>query len=193
VGEAFGRGSTPGWRVEGRDPLAAAVEDPHRRGVRVGVAGVERGEDGEAAPDRAQLVIAADEVVERAERPAAGEERSPDMPSCSAIRGTSGRRPFLRGWRGRRARPCSCGARSRPRSASPCRTTRPRSTGWGAAVSKDELQPGDLVFFRGLGHMGMYIGGGSFIHAPRTGDVVKISSLYESYYVANWAAARRVL
>jgi cell wall-associated NlpC family hydrolase len=65
--------------------------------------------------------------------------------------------------------------------------------GLGAAVSKDELQPGDLVFFRGLGHMGMYIGGGSFIHAPRTGDVVKISSLAESYYVANWVGARRVL
>mgnify|MGYP000073565608 CR=1 FL=1 len=63
----------------------------------------------------------------------------------------------------------------------------------GTAVSKDQLQAGDLVFFRGLGHMGMYIGGGNFIHAPRTGDVVKISSLSESYYVANWVGARRVL
>ncbi len=63
----------------------------------------------------------------------------------------------------------------------------------GVPVSKDQLQPGDLVFFRGLGHMGMYIGGGNFIHAPRTGDVVKISSLSESYYVANWVGARRVL
>ncbi|MFO7571075.1 MAG: NlpC/P60 family protein [Gaiellaceae bacterium] len=65
--------------------------------------------------------------------------------------------------------------------------------GMGTAVSRDQLQPGDLVFFRGLGHMGMYIGGGNFIHAPRTGDVVKISSLSESYYVANWVGARRVL
>lgn len=63
----------------------------------------------------------------------------------------------------------------------------------GVAVPKDQLQPGDLVFFRNLGHMGMYIGGGNFIHAPRTGDVVKISSLSESYYVANWVGARRVL
>ena len=63
----------------------------------------------------------------------------------------------------------------------------------GVPVSRDQLQPGDLVFFRGLGHMGMYIGGGNFIHAPRTGDVVKISSLSESYYVANWVGARRVL
>ena len=65
--------------------------------------------------------------------------------------------------------------------------------GMGTPVSRDQLQPGDLVFFRGLGHMGMYIGGGNMIHAPRTGDVVKISSLSDSYYVANWVGARRVL
>lgn len=65
--------------------------------------------------------------------------------------------------------------------------------GMGFPVSKEELQPGDLVFFRGLGHMGMYIGGGNFIHAPRTGDVVKISPLSDPYYVANWVGARRVL
>ena len=47
----------------------------------------------------------------------------------------------------------------------------------GTPVSRPELQPGDLVFFHGLGHMGIYIGGGNFIHAPRTGDVVKISSI----------------
>jgi cell wall-associated NlpC family hydrolase len=65
--------------------------------------------------------------------------------------------------------------------------------GMGVPVSKDQLESGDLVFFRGLGHMGMYIGGGNFIHAPHTGDVVKISSLSESYYVSNWVGARRVL
>ena len=63
----------------------------------------------------------------------------------------------------------------------------------GVPVSRDQLQPGDLVFFRGLGHMGMYIGGGNFIHAPHTGDVVKISPLSDPYYVANWVGARRVL
>lgn len=63
----------------------------------------------------------------------------------------------------------------------------------GVPVSKDQLQPGDLVFFRGLGHMGMYIGGGNMIHAPHTGDVVKISPLSDPYYVANWVGARRVL
>lgn len=45
-------------------------------------------------------------------------------------------------------------------------------------VPLDQLQPGDLVFFNvNLGHMGMYIGNGQYVHAPRTGDVVKISPL----------------
>lgn len=45
-------------------------------------------------------------------------------------------------------------------------------------VDADELQPGDLVFFNvDLGHMGMYIGNDQIVQAPRSGDVVKISSL----------------
>ena len=48
----------------------------------------------------------------------------------------------------------------------------------GVRVPAEQLLPGDLVFFRSdLGHMGMYIGGGQYIHAPQTGDVVKISSM----------------
>jgi peptidoglycan DL-endopeptidase CwlO len=57
--------------------------------------------------------------------------------------------------------------------------------GMGTPVPESSLEPGDLVFFYGLGHVGMYVGGGSFIHAPHTGDVVKISSMadYQSAYV----------
>jgi peptidoglycan DL-endopeptidase CwlO len=44
-------------------------------------------------------------------------------------------------------------------------------------VSESDLQPGDLVFFDGLGHVGIYIGGGEMIHAPHTGTVVQISTL----------------
>jgi peptidoglycan DL-endopeptidase CwlO len=62
----------------------------------------------------------------------------------------------------------------------------------GVAVSRDQLEPGDLVFFNGLGHVGIYIGGGQFIHAPHTGDVVKISSLSDSWYAATYVGARRV-
>lgn len=40
-----------------------------------------------------------------------------------------------------------------------------------------QLQVGDLVFYRGLGHMGIYIGGGQYVNAPQTGDVVKVSSM----------------
>ena len=61
----------------------------------------------------------------------------------------------------------------------------------GVPVSRSDLQPGDLVFFDGLGHVGIYIGGGQFIHAPHTGDVVKISSL-SGYYAAAFYTARRI-
>jgi peptidoglycan DL-endopeptidase CwlO len=47
----------------------------------------------------------------------------------------------------------------------------------GTHISESDLQPGDLVFFNGLGHVGIYIGGGQYVHAPHTGDVVKVSSL----------------
>jgi len=62
----------------------------------------------------------------------------------------------------------------------------------GTPVSRDQLEPGDLVFFDGLGHVGIYIGGGQFIHAPHTGDVVKISSLSDSWYAATYVGARRL-
>jgi cell wall-associated NlpC family hydrolase len=63
---------------------------------------------------------------------------------------------------------------------------------YGTPVSQDELQPGDLVFFDGLGHVGIYIGGGQFVHSPHTGDVVKISSLSDSWYAATYFGARRL-
>ena len=64
---------------------------------------------------------------------------------------------------------------------------------YGTPVSRDQLEPGDLVFFDGLGHVGIYIGGGEFVHAPHTGDVVKISSLNDSWYAATYVGARRIL
>jgi cell wall-associated NlpC family hydrolase len=64
--------------------------------------------------------------------------------------------------------------------------------GYGTSVSKSDLQPGDLVFFNGLGHNGIYIGGGQFVHSPHTGDVVKISSLGDSWYASTWYGAKRL-
>jgi cell wall-associated NlpC family hydrolase len=63
----------------------------------------------------------------------------------------------------------------------------------GVPVSRDQLQPGDLVFFDGLGHVGIYIGGDQFVHAPHTGDVVKVSSMGESWYASSYVGARRIL
>jgi len=64
--------------------------------------------------------------------------------------------------------------------------------GYGAAVPREALQSGDLVFFNGLGHVGIYIGGGQFVHSPHSGDVVKISSIYDSWYASTWVGARRL-
>ena len=63
--------------------------------------------------------------------------------------------------------------------------------GHGTPVSRSQLQPGDLVFFDGLGHNGIYTGGNSFIHSPHTGDVVKISSI-SGWYSERWVGARRL-
>jgi peptidoglycan DL-endopeptidase CwlO len=63
--------------------------------------------------------------------------------------------------------------------------------GYGSPVSMSQLQPGDLVFFDGLGHVGIYVGGGSFIHAPHTGDVVKVSSL-TGWYASTFVGGRRL-
>jgi peptidoglycan DL-endopeptidase CwlO len=61
----------------------------------------------------------------------------------------------------------------------------------GVPVSRGDLQPGDLVFFDGLGHVGIYIGGNQFIHAPHSGDVVKVSSM-TGWYADTYVGARRI-
>ena len=62
-------------------------------------------------------------------------------------------------------------------------------------VGRAHLLPGDLVFFRDssgyIHHVGISLGGDRFLHAPHTGDVVKISSLDESYYAQQFAGGRR--
>jgi len=61
----------------------------------------------------------------------------------------------------------------------------------GRFVPRSNLRPGDAVFFNGASHVGIYIGGGRFVHAPHTGDVVKISSLGEGWYSSTYVGARR--
>jgi cell wall-associated NlpC family hydrolase len=66
----------------------------------------------------------------------------------------------------------------------------------GVPVTREQLEPGDLVFFQDstgyVHHEGIYLGGGRFLHAPHTGDVVKVSSLSEPYYAEQFAGGRRV-
>ncbi|WP_344894502.1 C40 family peptidase [Actinomadura meridiana] len=58
-------------------------------------------------------------------------------------------------------------------------------------VNKSDLQPGDLVFFSSLGHVGLYIGNGQMIHAPRTGKNVEIVNITSGYYLSNYYGAGR--
>jgi cell wall-associated NlpC family hydrolase len=63
---------------------------------------------------------------------------------------------------------------------------------YGTPVSRDSLEPGDLVFFDRLRHNGIYIGEGRFIHARQTGKRVSVASLDEGWYRSHWVGARRL-
>ena len=65
----------------------------------------------------------------------------------------------------------------------------------GKAVNKSDLQPGDLIFWKTtsaeVGHVGIYVGNGQFIHAPNKSKPVKYDSLDNSYYKSRYVRARR--
>jgi len=67
---------------------------------------------------------------------------------------------------------------------------------YGTSVSLAELQPGDLVFFntehRAFSHVGIYLGNGRFVHAPRTGEKVKVEPLHIRYWMSRFDGARRL-
>ncbi|MEO8202693.1 MAG: C40 family peptidase [Betaproteobacteria bacterium] len=66
----------------------------------------------------------------------------------------------------------------------------------GQPVSSEDLKPGDLVFYntlnRPFSHVGIYLGDGRFIHAPKTGAAVRIESLKSAYWTKRWNGARRI-
>lgn len=62
----------------------------------------------------------------------------------------------------------------------------------GHRVARARLRPGDLLFFDGLGHVGLYVGHGRFIHAPHTGTRVSITRL-SGWYSGQYDGARRLL
>ena len=63
-------------------------------------------------------------------------------------------------------------------------------------ISRSELKPGDLVFFntlkRTFSHVGIYVGDGKFIHAPRPGKAVRVDDMREAYWQQRFNGARRV-
>ena len=63
-------------------------------------------------------------------------------------------------------------------------------------VKKDELQPGDLVFFntlrRTFSHVGIYIGDGKFVHSPKPGGEVRVEDMRIVYWAKRFTGARRV-
>lgn len=63
---------------------------------------------------------------------------------------------------------------------------------YGVPVSRDELKPGDLVFFDQLRHNGIYVGDGRFVHAARTGKRVTVAKLEDSWFKSRWVGARRL-
>lgn len=77
------------------------------------------------------------------------------------------------------------------------RTAASQYTNNGTSVAKSDLQPGDLVFFssssQSVGHVGIYIGDGQFIHSSSGAGKVIITSINSSYYVNHYVGAKRVL
>lgn len=67
----------------------------------------------------------------------------------------------------------------------------------GVAVSREDLKPGDLVFFntlrRPFSHVGLYVGGDRFVHAPSTGNVIRIEPMNVRYWLQRFEGGRRVL
>ena len=106
-----------------------------------------------------------------------------------------GRRRRLRGLRLQRPGPACLSRNRRPGTA---RTARQQRTEGEAIKNKQNLRPGDLVFFatRGRGvtsHVGIYIGQNKFVHAPRRGAKVRVDEMKNPYWTKRYVGARRYL
>jgi peptidoglycan DL-endopeptidase CwlO len=63
----------------------------------------------------------------------------------------------------------------------------------GRRVARSRMKPGDLLFFYGLGHVGIYIGHGRMVHAPHTGTRVQVVSLVRTTYGRSLIGVRRIV
>lgn len=77
------------------------------------------------------------------------------------------------------------------------RTSNAMADGHGVKVAREDLKPGDLLFFnikgRQVNHVAIYLGDDKFIHAPRRGKAVSIDTLNKPYWKAHYVVAKRVL
>jgi cell wall-associated NlpC family hydrolase len=62
----------------------------------------------------------------------------------------------------------------------------------GRRVARSHLEPGDVLIFSGLGHVGLYLGHGRMVHAPQSGRSVEVVRLWGSHYGSRLVAARRI-
>ncbi|MFJ8694595.1 C40 family peptidase [Streptomyces roseolilacinus] len=125
-------------------------------------------------------------------RTAPGGVRAPNPRAARAVSYAYGAigKPYLWGATGPSGYDCSGLAQAAWRAAG---VELPRTTysqiNAGQRVSRSQLAPGDLVFFYpGVSHVGIYVGGGRMVHAPRTGSTVRVASIDEM----PWAGATRV-
>jgi murein DD-endopeptidase len=65
--------------------------------------------------------------------------------------------------------------------------------GLGRRVARSRMKAGDLIFFSGLGHVGLYLGRGRMVHAPRSGRLVEVVKLGSSHYGSRIVGARRMV
>jgi cell wall-associated NlpC family hydrolase len=65
--------------------------------------------------------------------------------------------------------------------------------GEGRSVPRSRMAPGDVLFFEGIGHVGLYLGRGRMVHAPQTGRSVEVVRLASTGYGARLVGARRVV
>ncbi|MDR1708671.1 MAG: C40 family peptidase, partial [Candidatus Accumulibacter sp.] len=77
------------------------------------------------------------------------------------------------------------------------RTAREQSEVGNVVEKKSDLKPGDLVFFntmrRAFSHVGIYLGGDRFVHAPRTGSEIRVEDMSRGYWVKRYNGARRIV
>jgi cell wall-associated NlpC family hydrolase len=66
----------------------------------------------------------------------------------------------------------------------------------GISLHSNQLRPGDLVFFntrrRSFSHVGIYVGDGKFVHAPKSGSTIRVENLNEGYWANHYNGARRI-